>query len=786
MSQDRRDTDSNEQVSEPHARTGELTFAPVVDDVPVENLKEDSHKNSNSDSKAEVGFESVTIRSYLAEQFGVREVTTPDQPAAPVASPTDAKAELAKWRARVPKLASALKQRTEQVGLLESELARLQSEAGKASVGGPGLQARDEHIAALELKLSGLTTNYQNSEGNLRARDLELEDLRADLLASKQRWQSLTEALDGQVASTDDAQALLASATEQQSTLQAELKAATERQSVLQAELDALVTRESLQRTELDAATAQEFEQQGKLDAATERESALHENLNAATERESTLQTQFDALTEQESLLQAKFEAAVEREATQQAELEAQQQQLTEQGLAASTAQQALADLRIADALVAGQLEEQLEEQGDALQEALERLTNLDDRNEKLLETTELANSQLISLSADITRLQGELASQEQTFAARLAEQQQHGQLDTAQIQAEHSERLRDIHAQTLLVFEALERQSLEEQRNGVAAKQASLELEMYNDYVDLQQAAQGLMQQLHRTQAQLLDQQRTAEQTNTQQAEAIQRDANAYRQDLAEVTLALEAEISVLQEQLQLQEQQEQQQQKKQQALQASIDDEARPRVSILGEISLANEGLSDFEQAWSGLDGHSADEAKDTIRELERLLKIRNDELSAALAARVHFLPATAPVAPLSSPLVSYGPDSDSTLDIAATDSDSNSATSESATVARLHEQVNLARTENERLRQQLERTSAALLESDDLTQLKGVGGKMAEQLRELGISQFAQMAALDLADLEAPDHPLYNLRSRVERNGWIEQAKALVHPLTLYGER
>ncbi len=751
MSQDRHDADSNDGLSEPQASVGDLPCAPGVDEGPS--------TNSNADSNAEPGFESVTIRSYLAEQFGVREVTTPAQHPAPVAPPTDANAELAKWRARVPKLASALKQRTEQIGLLESELARLQSEAGKASASGPGLQARDEHIAALELKLSGLTKNYQTSEGKLRARELELEDLRADLLASKQRWQNLTEALDEQVASTDEVQAKLASASEQQSTLQANLEVATLRESALQAELD--------------ATAQQQIEQLAKFEALVERESSLQENFEAATERESSLQSELAAL-------QVKFDAAAQREATQQAELAAQQQQLVEQSSAVNAAQQALVDQRVADALLTGQLEDQLQEQDAALQEALERLANLDDRNEKLLETTELANNQLVSLSEDITRLQAELASQEQTFAAQLAEQQQHSQLDTAQIQAEHSERLRDIHAQTVLVFEALERQSLEEQRHSVAAMQASLELEMHNDYVDLQQAAQGLMQQLQQTQAQLLGQQRTAAQANAQQATARQQGYNAYQQSLAEVTLALEAQLSAMEEQFVQQVQQLEQQL----AQQADLADAARPRVTILGEISDANAGLSDFEQAWSGLDGRSADAASDTIRELERLLKIRNDELSAARAARVHFLPATTPVSPSSSPIVSDDPALDSAL--GTVDAESASATSETATVASLHEQVNLARAENARLRQQLDRTSAALLASDDLTQLKGVGGKMAEQLRELGISQFAQMAALELTDLDAPDHPLYNLRSRIERNGWIEQAKALVHPLTLYGER
>ena len=654
MSEDSHDSGSKKQVSETQAGAAESSMVPDVVDA------------SSTDTGAPAEFAPVTIRSYLSEQFGVREVATPVQPAAPAAPPTDAKAELAKWRERVPKLASALRERTEQVGLLESELARLQSEAG--STAGAGLKARDEHISALELKLAGLTTNYQTSEGNLRARELELEDLRSDLQASKQRWQSVTDALDAQVAKTEKVQ------------------------------------------TQLNVATNSAAEQQAKLDA--------------------------------------------------------QQLELTAQDNALSEVQTALAEQLTADAVRT----EQFKEQSDALHDAQEQLAGLDERNEKLLETTELANRQLASLSEDLGRLQAELANQEQEFSAKLDQQKQAGLLDIAQIQAEHSERLRDIHAQTVLVFEAVERQNQEEQRAGVAAMQASLELKMDTEYVELQQAAQGLMQQQKRLQAQVTHLQQASEQANAQYADARQREVNLHRQSLADVTLALEAEVWVLQQQLHEQKLEQQQEQQELQAQVARLAAEAQPRVTFLGEISDANVGRSDFEQAWRGLDNQSADE---TIRELERLLKIRSDELNAALAARVHFLPAATQSSPQSLPGVAPG-------------ADTGSSTSAPNAVASLHEQVSIARAENERLRQQLERTSAALLSSDDLTQLKGVGGKMAEQLRELGISQFAQMAALDLTEMESPLHPLHNLRGRIERNGWIEQAKALVHPLTLYGER
>lgn len=695
MSEDRHEPDPTDQATD----TTSSTTPSTAGSVPI-------HGAQPADSNTQSGFEPISIRSYLAEQFGVREVATPVQPAAPVASPTDANAELAKWRERVPKLAFALKEKTAQINLLEVELERMQAAASSAlgssssSGSGAGLKARDEHIAALELKLSGLTTSYQNSEGNLHARELELEGLRTDLQASKERWQKLTDALDAQVATSEQAQADLQLASERQAT------------------------------------------QQEKTAAQQEKVEAQQEKIAALQESEKSLQEKLDAqLLELES-------AACTLNETQQVQAE--------------------------QVAAASQIAEQFKDQSDALEEAREGLSSLDERNEKLLETMELANLQLVSLSEDLSRLQAELLSKEQELAAKLAEQQQLSLLDTAQIQAEHSERLRDIHAQTLLVFEAVERQNLEERRTGVAAIRTSLTAEfaeqeqaLQHDYVDLQYAASGLMQQIKRLQNQVAQQQQAS-------TEARQHDASEHQQALLNVTLALEAEVSSVEQQLQ-------EQRFRIQQLVDEQSEEPQPRIVMLGEISDANEGRSDFAQAWRNLDDHSVDEANETIRELERLLQIRGDELSAAVAARVHFLPAASQTG-LPSPNMGLGADSDA-FNIAK--ADGHADVDESDTVAGLKVQINSARAENERLRQQLDRTSAALLASDDLTQLKGVGGKLAEQLRELGISQFAQMAALDLSDLDEPEHPLYNLKGRIERNGWIEQAKALIHPLTLYGE-
>lgn len=67
------------------------------------------------------------------------------------------------------------------------------------------------------------------------------------------------------------------------------------------------------------------------------------------------------------------------------------------------------------------------------------------------------------------------------------------------------------------------------------------------------------------------------------------------------------------------------------------------------------------------------------------------------------------------------------------------------------------------------------AADAASDDLTKLSGVGPKLAEKLAAAGVSSFAQIAAWTDEDVAAFDEKL-SFKGRIEREGWIEQAKTL----------
>ena len=62
-----------------------------------------------------------------------------------------------------------------------------------------------------------------------------------------------------------------------------------------------------------------------------------------------------------------------------------------------------------------------------------------------------------------------------------------------------------------------------------------------------------------------------------------------------------------------------------------------------------------------------------------------------------------------------------------------------------------------------------------TDDLKKLSGVGPALEKKLHEAGVTSFAQIAAWTEADVEEFGEKL-SFKGRIEREGWIEQAKEL----------
>lgn len=62
------------------------------------------------------------------------------------------------------------------------------------------------------------------------------------------------------------------------------------------------------------------------------------------------------------------------------------------------------------------------------------------------------------------------------------------------------------------------------------------------------------------------------------------------------------------------------------------------------------------------------------------------------------------------------------------------------------------------------------------DDLTRMKGVGPRLGEKLNSVGITSFAQLAALTPEEASALDAKLGDFQGRIHRDRWIEQASFL----------
>lgn len=62
------------------------------------------------------------------------------------------------------------------------------------------------------------------------------------------------------------------------------------------------------------------------------------------------------------------------------------------------------------------------------------------------------------------------------------------------------------------------------------------------------------------------------------------------------------------------------------------------------------------------------------------------------------------------------------------------------------------------------------------EDLTQLSGLGPTILKKLTEAGVTTFAQIASWSAEDVAVLDEKL-SLKGRIDREGWIDQAKAYV---------
>jgi len=83
--------------------------------------------------------------------------------------------------------------------------------------------------------------------------------------------------------------------------------------------------------------------------------------------------------------------------------------------------------------------------------------------------------------------------------------------------------------------------------------------------------------------------------------------------------------------------------------------------------------------------------------------------------------------------------------------------------------------AKTEKPKTKKPAAKKAPASSGADDLKQLKGVGPALEKKLHDNGVTTFAQIAAWNAEDIADMDDKL-SFKGRIERDGWVDQAKLL----------
>lgn len=235
--------------------------------------------------------------------------------------------ELAKWRERVPKLAAALRQRTDECERLKTRLGQLAGESAPTAPAAireeirpeAGIAARDELISELESRFAALALQHKTAQGALHALELENAELLADLKNWKEKWQGVTRSLDQQAEA-------LAAAERERARAQSDLDALQHRHAQLFETTEfANGQLEALLQT-LDALRAERGARAGEVDALV----ADLQTLQAATLQSATGHTEAGAALEVALREIERLEDCVEAAARANAQREQERRVLSE------------------------------------------------------------------------------------------------------------------------------------------------------------------------------------------------------------------------------------------------------------------------------------------------------------------------------------------------------------------------------------------------------------------------------------------------------------------------
>ena len=627
--------------------------------------------------------------------------------------------ELVKWRERVPKLAAALRQRADETTALKQELERLKSLQGAGQNPAAGIRARDELIAELEGKLADLAKRHKAAQGELHERKLEVDELKTDLETWKGKWQSVTRALDEQAAQVSDR---------------------TERSEGLEQ------VNEDLGRR-LDEETAARAAIQRVLDEVTEERDSLRRRNEQLFETTELANRQMGSLTN--SLVELRVslrqyreretERAAERE-TSQAELDALRANLqslsaqAEEAHALAERRSAERDAALLDREEATRLSAEAERRLRAAVEAGERARRtVRELTEELhLMSVAAASGVNAAAQADGRVAAAERARQEAEQRLSAAEREQAG------LQFAVDEHRREVKRLTDVVEMAqLTTREREKERRDLSLRLQAMEARA--EHLEQQLAERSaLVVTLEQDRVDSASVRQVLEQERDEQ-EAARMRAERHVKESAEHITQLDAKLE------------------RQKELMESLEEELAEAREEQAQAAYARHA----EHREAEPEIHRLQEQ---VRKLETLVRERTEAVN-----RLEWQQS------LASESSAGGNAHTSHL---AVDVDGK-------TLLVLNQQLNDARTRNDELRARIrsleteleDRKHVAAQHSDDLTRIHGVGQKLAEQLNELGVHRYQQIAELDEADLADENHVLHGHRGRILRDGWIEQAVKLI---------
>lgn len=618
--------------------------------------------------------------------------------------PMALQAEVQKWQERVPKLASALRERSEALEAAKEEIRRLQSQSGDNNSNPETIDARlstrDELIEELEQKLLEADNQRREIASQIHARDLEIEAQTSQASHWKEKWQRVTRSLDEAVADKNaQAQSYAETENRWQESEQDLLQQHQDMQDELLQEIKHL--NEHIEKIDQDANNylAERDDQlarverlQSECESLGDRNKNLHASAELANNQMESMGEEVGVLNQQieglsEDLLQARNAQLESEEALQDALLEQAKIQNVVDDQRVQTEAISSAHARYAQdtsALVADQ-EATIVSLREEMVDVVSRLT----------QETSAAVIERDQATAAIAKLEQTVAQHDDVVTSIRVELER-----TKEQLNERSQFVRQLEAE--MDSNKQEQQEKLKRFGELESATVALETELAeanNRSATHQEHAQNLEQKLQQ-QMQLL---------------------NQLEDELSQSTKDAGQEVRVLEERVR--------------QLQEKLVAACEQRDELQDELQNLRDAPSNSLEV---PDSDEMEALQHDIAALHRVLKERTEELQ----------------------------------DLRWRYEQKDVAESENVVMI-LNQQLRDARSENERL---LLRLGQSQVEFDDLTEIRGVGSKLARQLHQLGYTSYAQIAQLSANGLEEAEHPLYSMRARIVRDEWIDQAKSL----------